>query len=163
MAWTIITPLHNAQPIATVDTVQNHPLGMRVLASDPTYNVGEFIYMKGVTSLIATDWVTIAEDFTAVRLVADAKGPVAVAMSAADAATKFGWFQIYGKAIGGSGAAITDGAAIYAHGTAGLVDDAVVDGDMVHNAFARSTIAGAAITGEFDIFYPYCDDIAAND
>jgi hypothetical protein len=163
--WIITTPTRSGwQDIETVDTVQNHDLGTRVHAKHATYGVAEFIYVKGVSSVIATDWCTIAEDFALVRLVANAVGPVCIAMSAIDASTDFGWACIYANTIpGGSGDAITDGAKIYAHGTAGLVDDAVVDGDMVHNAICRSTIAGAAIDGRFQIYYPYCDDIASND
>lgn len=151
------------QPLTETSTTQNHVLGKRVKGNDPTYGDGEFIYLVGVASTIATDWVTINFDtFGTTRLVADAVGPVGVAMSA-NVASQYGWYQIFGKAIGGSGGAIVDGAAIYAHGTAGLVDDAVVDGDLVHNALCRSTVAGAAITGEYQIAYPYTDNIASND
>jgi hypothetical protein len=144
--WIITTPTRSGwQDIETVDTVQNHDLGTRVHAKHATYGVAEFIYVKGVSSVIATDWCTIAEDFALVRLVANAVGPVCIAMSAIDASTDFGW------------------ACIYANTIPGLVDDAVVDGDMVHNAICRSTIAGAAIDGRFQIYYPYCDDIASND
>jgi hypothetical protein len=152
------------QDIQTVDTTKNHDLGTRVHAVHATYGVAEFIYVKGVSSVIATDWCTYDDSFALVRLVANAIGPVCIAMSAIDASTDYGWACIYaGQIPGGSGAAIADNAQIYAHGTAGLVDDAVVDGDMVHNAICRSTISGAAITGLFQIWYPYCDDIASND
>jgi len=165
MAWSILTPgLAKYQAIDETSTTKNFPLGFMVQAFDESGVQGccTFVYCSGVASTIATDWVTIAEDFATIRLVANAKGPVAVAMSAC-VASEYGWYQVTGKAIGGSGAAITDGAAIYIHGTAGLVDDAVVDGDMVHNAFARSTISGAAITGHFQIWWPYTDDINSND
>lgn len=165
MTWSIQSPqICRYQQIDETSTTQRHDLGLEVQAFDESgvQGVCTFVYCTGVASTIATDWVTIAEDFSTVRLVANAKGPVGVAMSAC-VAGEYGWYQRTGKAIGGSGAAITDGAAVYIHGTAGLVDDAVVDGDMVHNAFARSTIAGAAITGQFQIERPYTDDIASND
>jgi hypothetical protein len=162
MAWSIINPIGSYQPITETSTTKRHPLGLRVQAEDPTYGVGEFIYCTGVASTIATDWVTINMDaFTTVRLVADAVGPVGVAMSA-NVASQYGWYQIYGKAIGGSNGAIVDGAAIYIAGTS-LVDDAVTDGDMVHNALCRSTVGGAAITGEYQLAYPYTDNITTND
>jgi hypothetical protein len=165
MAWSIVNPpLSRYQSITENSTTKQHELGLEVQALDESgvQGVCTFVYCTGVASTIATDWVVIGEDFSTVRLVANSKGPVGVAMSAC-VASEYGWYQRTGKAIGGSGAAITDGAAIYAHGTAGLVDDAVVDGDMVHNAFARSTISGAAITGQFQIERPYVDDIASND
>lgn len=152
------------QAIADVSTTQLHPLGTRVLAEDPDFGIGEFIYCKGVASVIATDWCTIAEDFALVRLVADAVGPVGIAMSAIDAATDYGWVCIKANTVaGGSGGAIVDAAQIYISSTAATVDDAVVDGDMVHNALCRSTITGAAITGKFQIWYPYTDNINSND
>lgn len=161
--WTIISPqLSGMQDIETADTTQNHPLGLEVQAFHATYGVGKFIYCSGVASCIATDWCTIAEDFALVRLVADAVGPVGIAMSALTAA-KYGWAQVYGKAIGGSGGAITDGAQVYISSTTATVDDSVVDGDMVHGAIARSTISGASITGQFQLYYPYTDNIASND
>jgi hypothetical protein len=163
--WTIVSPhIGSYQNIDESSTTKRHELGLEVQAIDTTGVLGTctFVYCTGVASTIATDWVTIAEDFATVRLVADAAGPTGVAMSAC-VASEYGWYCRSGKVVGGSGAAITDGAAVYIHGTAGLVDDAVVDGDMVHNAFARSTIAGAAITGQFQIDRPYTDNIAAND
>lgn len=164
--WTIINPIGNLRPITSTETTLGQMyLGMRVLAADVSLStplVSEFIYCVGVASTIATDWVTIAEDFATIRLVADADGPVGIAMSA-NVANQYGYYHIYGNGVGGSGAAITDGAKIYIHGTAGLVDDAVVDGDLVHNALCRSTIGGAAITGDFQIWYPYTDNIPGND
>ena len=163
--WKFIEPVLGLQPIANTETTlpTGHYLGMKRRARHETYGEGEFVYLLGVASTIATDWCTLNyDDGTTTRLVANAIGPVGIAMSA-NVANQYGWYQIYGKAIGGSGAAIADNAQIYAHGTAGLVDDAVVDGDMVHNAKCASTIGGASITGEFEIYYPYTDDIASND
>jgi hypothetical protein len=154
------------QNIDETSTTKRHDLGTEVQAFDESgvQGVCTFVYCLGVASTIATDWAVIGEDFATTRLTADLKGPVGVAMSA-NVANQYGWYQRVGKAIGGSGGAIVDGAAIYATGAGavGTVDDAVVDGDMVHNAFARSTIAGAAITGQFQIDRPYVDDIAGND
>jgi hypothetical protein len=167
MAWSILSPqLSRYQQITDVSTTKNHTLGLEVQAFDESGVQGTawFVYCLGVASTIATDWVVIGEDFATARLTADLSGPVGVAMGA-NVASSYGWYQRTGKAIGGSGGAITDGAAVYATGAGavGTVDDAVVDGDMVHNAFARSTIGGAVITGQFQIDRPYVDNIAGND
>lgn len=167
MVWSIISPdIASYQAIEETSTTAKHNLGLEVQAFDESgvQGVCTFVYCTGVASTIATDWVVIGEDFSTVRLTANLKGPVGVAMSA-NVASQYGWYQRCGKAIGGSGGAIVDGAAIYATGAGavGTVDDAVVDGDMVHNAFARSTIGGAVITGQFQIDRPYVDDIAGND
>jgi hypothetical protein len=150
-------------PIATVDTAQRHPLGSRVQAADPTLGNGEFIYLKGASSTAIGTWSTINDDDgTTTRLVADAVGSVGVAMAAIDAATKYGWFQIFGKASGLAAASFADNGSVYITATAGVVDDAVVDGDLVHNALGASTIVSAGLA-EFEIHYPYTDNITTND
>lgn len=163
--WTIVSPqIGGYQNIDVVSTVKNHPLGFEVQAKHATYGVCTFRYCEGVANVIATDWCVIGEDHVLTRLTADLKGPVGIAMSAI-VASSYGWVQVQGVGVGGSGGAIVDNAAIYATGAGavGTVDDAVVDGDMVHGAFARATISGAVITGKFQIDRPYVDDIAGND
>lgn len=89
------------QKIADTDTVQNHPFGTIVKAKDDTLGWGEFIYLKGVASTVVGDVVTYVNSTgTTVRItnVATQSSPVAVAMSACDAVTKFGWYQIGGSA-----------------------------------------------------------------
>ena len=100
MAYSITNTTLGYQPIAGIDTVQNHPLGTRVQAKDPTYGVGEFIYLAGVASTVTGSWVTFDQDGnTTALLAANAIGPVAVAMGA-NVASSYGWYQIYGKAVG---------------------------------------------------------------
>jgi len=53
MAYTVTDGRIGIQPIATTSTVRNHPLGMIVRASDPTYGEAEFIYLTGVASTAA--------------------------------------------------------------------------------------------------------------
>lgn len=136
--------------------------GQRVQAVDTTYGEGEFIYLAGVASNTANSWVTFgADSMTAVLLAANAIGPVAVSM-AATVANKYGWFQIYGKAIGKALAAYADNGLVYATATAGSIDDAVVAGDRVKNALGASAV-GTPSTGlaEFEIQYPFMDDATA--
>lgn len=162
-AWSIRSWFTVRQAIDAADTTQQHELGTRVFAFNTTLGLGEFMYVKGATSVAAADWCTIAEDYTLVRLVADADGAIGIAMSAISSATTYGWVGIYGKFNGLSAGSIVDGAKIYASGTTAAVDDAVQDGDLVHNALCRSTVSGAVATGEFQIWYPYCDNITTND
>jgi hypothetical protein len=164
--WQILDPKMRVQGISEVSTAQKHPLGTRVRAVDRGTNQngeGEFIYLAGVTNCAVGSWVTFLMDSgTAVLLAANAIAPVAIAMSAVDAATKFGWFQVYGKAVGLALAGYLDNALVYATGTAGSVDDAVVAGDRVKCALGASALDGPA-TGmaEFEISYPYMDDGSA--
>ena len=164
MTFKIASPLIGQQPIDVVSTTQQHPLGTIVQAVDPTYGQGEFIYLKGVASCAYGSWVTYnLDDGSTALLAANAIGPVGVAMAALVANT-YGWFQISGKAIGKALTGYVDNALVWATATAGSVDDAVVDGDMVHLAKGASAVDTPS-TGlaEFEISRPYTDDIATND
>jgi hypothetical protein len=149
----------NPQPVANTDTEQKLPLGTKIKATDPTYGVGEFIYLKGVASTAIGSWVTYnADDWTTALLAANAIGPVAVAMSA-NVASQYGWYQVDGKAIGLCLAGFVDNANVYATATPGSVDDAVVAGDRVKNAKGASAIGTPSGSfAEFEIHYPVMDD-----
>jgi hypothetical protein len=152
------------QAIIDNSTTQSLPLGSIVQGIDETYGSGEFIYLKGVANTVVGSWVTYnADDGSTALLAANAIGPVAVAMSAS-VAGEFGWYQISGKAVGKVLAGYVDNALDWATGTAGSVDDTVVDGDMVHLAKGASAVGTpAAGLAEFEIHRPYTDDIATND
>lgn len=157
--FTISAPLAGMQPIANTSTVQNHPLGMRVKAVDPTYGEGEFIYLSGVTGTVVGSWATIHEDgFTTTLLAANDIGQLGVAMSI-NVGSQYGWYQISGKAVGLALASYADNGLVYATSTAGSIDDAVVAGDRVKKAIGASAV-GTPSTGlaEFEIQYPFMDD-----
>jgi hypothetical protein len=155
------------QGIADTSTTQKLELGKRVFARDnasTAYGTGEFIYLKGVASTAVGSWVHYnADDFSTVLAVANGIGPVAVAMSA-NVASQYGWYQIHGKAVGKALASYADNGLVWLTSTDGSVDDAVADGDMVHLAKGASAVDTPS-TGlaEFEIQYPYTDDIAGND
>lgn len=162
MTFVINNSRIGTQPIENTETSALHPLGTKVSAADPTYGEGEFVYLKGVASTVVGSWATINYDDGSTTLtVADAIGPVGVAMSA-NVANQYGWYQIRGKASAQAAASFADNGRVYLTSTAGVVDDAVVDGDMVHNALGASTITSAGLA-DFEIQYPYTDDITTND
>jgi hypothetical protein len=164
MAYVISNARIGMQPIDQTDTTQRHALGTIVTAADPTYGEGEFIYLKGVASTAVGSWVTYnLDDGSTLLLAANAIGPVGVAMSA-NVASQYGWYQISGKAVGKALASYADNGLVFATATAGSVDDAVVDGDMVHLAKGASAVDTPS-TGlaEFEISRPYTDDITTND
>ena len=151
------------QPIANTETTKEHVLGTRVRAIDPTYGEGEFIYLAGVASTVVGSVVTYnPDDHTTALLVANAIGPVAVAMSI-NVANQYGWYQIYGKAVGKVLAAFADNANCYGTATAGSIDDAVVAGDRVQNCKGASAIDTPS-TGlaELEIWYPFVNDALAD-
>lgn len=158
--WVITEAQGNYQPLATIDTVQRHPLGTIVRAKDVSLDVplaGEFIYLLGVASTLVGSWVTYDMDEGGTALiVANAIGPVAVAM-AANVASSYGWYQIQGKASAQAAAAYADGGLVYI-ASSGVVDDAVVAGDLVVNAKGASTIVGAGLA-DFSIARPFVTDL----
>ena len=159
MAYTIVDPIAGSQPIDVTETSQRHALGRIVVANDPVYGSGKFIYLKGVASTAVGSWVTFnLDDGSTDLLAANAIGPVAVAMSA-NVASQYGWYQIYGKAVGLCLTGFLDNANVYATATAGSVDDAVVAGDRVKNCKGASAIGTPSGSfAEFEIAYPAMDD-----
>ena len=134
-------------------------LGDIATAQDSVYGNGEFIYLLGVASTVVGSWVVYnADDFSTTLLVADAKGPVAVAMLA-NVANQYGWYQIQGKAIGRVLTGYVDNADVWATATPGSVDDAVVAGDRVKGAKGASAVGvPSANLAEFEIHRPFVDD-----
>lgn len=169
MAYTILDPVLGYPKINATSTApwvggqassSLPPLGTILRATDPTYGVGEFIFLKGLAATVVGSWVTYnTDDYSTKLLVANDIGPVAIAMSA-NVASQYGWYQIGGKAIGLTSAAMVDDSNVYATATPGAVDDTVVAGDRVKNAKTASTIASAT-TGEFEIARPWMDDAVA--
>lgn len=158
-AWKIKTPLINPQAIDEVSTTQLHPLGLIVQAEDVTLGMGEFMYVKGGTSIAAGEWVLISkDDFTTARLAADNIGPVGVAMSAIDAATDYGWVCISGAVAAMCKTSFADNGLVFCHACAGKIDDTSVAGDLVNQARGASTTTADSELAYFEINRPWVDD-----
>lgn len=140
------------QDLSEVHDTQKHDLGTLHFSQGKAY-----MYIKGVASLASGEWITVDEGAQAARLAANAKGRVGVAM-AAIVANKYGWAQVYGKNTSAVAGDVADNGDLYATATAGSVDDAVVAGDRIKGAWARSADSGGVITVELN--FPYMDDIA---
>ena len=147
MAYRITSNLVGAQPIATTDTVQNHPLGTIVTAVDPTYGGGEFIYLKGVASTAVGSVVSWnATTYQTVLGVAAEKipRPLAVAMSA-NVANQYGWYQISGVAVAAKLATVcvVAGAAFAVASTGSGVVIASTSGNEVQGGIIAATASAA--------------------
>jgi len=128
------------QKIDENSTTQNVALGTIIKAKDAAYGAGEFIYLQGVASTVVGSVVTYAnDDFSTALTVADAIGPVAIALSAT-VANEFGWYQISGKGAAKVLASFADNADCYLTATAGSIDDAVVAGDYITGMKGASAI-----------------------
>lgn len=155
MTWAIRNTLIGAQAIADTSTTQRHPLGTIVFADDPTYGAGEFIYLLGVANTIVGSWVLYnADDWSTSLLVANDKGPVAIAMSA-NVASQYGWYQISGKALGQAGT-VASNADVFIE-SAGIVNDASVTGDRIELAKTAGQATVQTIA-EFEIHRPFARD-----
>jgi hypothetical protein len=163
-AYTVTDPQRVGwQPINETSTTRAHPLGERIRAWHPTYGPAELIYLQGVASTVIGDWVTFEPDaYLTTRLVANAIGPVAVALSD-NVASQYGWYAIYGRVPAKVLAAFADNGHVYGTATAGSADDAIVAGDRIQNARGASAIDGPA-TGmaEMDLYYPFVNDALAD-
>lgn len=156
MAYLVTDQVIGHQAIADTSTVQRHAFGTIVRAKDPDRGEGEFIYLKGVSGTVVGSWVTYnSDDWTTTLTVANAIGPVAVAMSINDATTDYGWYQISGKASGLS-KTISDNAKVWLTASAGKVDDTSVAGDMVNICTAASTMSSSL--ADFEIHRPFVND-----
>lgn len=144
--------------LTDVDTTQRNPLGVRQF--DDAGN--EYIYLAGVASTAAGDWVRYANNlanavtqaYGTSRVNNDAvAGPVAVAMAAV-LANQFGWYQIFGLV---ASAALTtgsvDGSQLSLSATAGRLSAASTATKVVYNAFGIGT--AASNLGKAFIAYPY--------
>lgn len=101
MAYSPIESFVVAQKIEDISTVKKHDLGTIVRAVDPTYGVGEFIYLLGVASTVTGSVVSYSPSTyqTALAPVGTAiSRPIAVAMGA-NVASSYGWYQISGVAV----------------------------------------------------------------
>ena len=140
MAYAFTDPKVGMQPIAATSTTQQHQIGMRVKAFDPTFGEGEFIYLKGLAST-AVGEVVIYDTYanTTKRGVAGDRGMAAVAMSA-NVENQYGWYQIAGAAVVKVAAAFAANANVYWTATAGTPDDAVVAGDKIDGIRSKTAI-----------------------
>ena len=137
-------------------------LGTIAQGVDDLGNSAEFIYLKGVASTIAGSVVTYNRlDNTTTLLVADACGPVAVAMSANNLSTTFGWYCIKGyvlaDVVANSAAAAAGQPGIGRETTNGKVGDGRAAGDEINNCFQRVATTVAALA-YIEIDHPFVNN-----
>src|SRR6266404_7694882 len=140
--------------LTDVDTSQRNTLGTRTQDDGS----GEYIYMPGVASLAAGDWVMYSlATFVPTRLLNDAgsatAGLVAVAMGAILAAN-FGWFQVFGVVLVANVATTSSVSfSLYRTSTAGRASVTAVAKDCIFGAYTN--VASVANVGSVTISYPH--------
>jgi hypothetical protein len=143
MAYQILGNVIVPQAIADTSTTKKMPFGSIVRAVDPTYGVGEFIYLQGIGSTIVGSIVNYDADWvTALHTSAlDHPRPLAVAMSA-NVASAYGWYQISGQAVVTKSAGLSLAAGDAIGATAGAA--VVVATGSILNGMCVVAIASAA-------------------
>ena len=122
-----------------VHATQLNPLGRVAQFSDGN----SYIYLKGVTNCADGSVVVFQPGvWTAVLIATTVKGMVAIAQSAVDASTKYGWFLFVGSDVITVRTAATSNTALFAGGVSGYVSTTAVKGDQILNAMIRNA-AGA--------------------
>jgi hypothetical protein len=138
-----------------VHSEQKNPLGMIAHGTDGS----EWIYLTGVASCAVGYAVTYDEASVTTLLVANAKGPVAIA-GAATVADKYGWFCIL--APNGVTASVVadsaDNAFLGRETTDGRLGDGRASGDQIYGIISRGATVAAG-TATVQIFsHPFVDD-----
>jgi hypothetical protein len=145
MAYQILGNTVIPQAIADTSTTKKLPLGKIVQAEDPTYGVGEFIYLQGIGSTVVGSIVNYdAVWVTALHTSAlDKPRPLAVAMSA-NGANSYGWYQISGQAVVVKADALSLGVGEAIGATAGAA--VVVATGSILNGMCVAALASATTT-----------------
>lgn len=131
-----------------VHTSQLNPLG----AVREFSNGNFYIYLKGVTSCADGDVVVYQPGvWTAVRIAAGLRGPVAVAQAAVDASTKFGWFLHIGADTITVRTAATSNDAVFIGGVTGTVGTTAVKGSQILGMFIRNAAAADGGSAQIQI------------
>lgn len=149
-------------PLNRVDlTTPVNPVLTAVDGIDNTGGAAEFIYLQGCPATIVGSVVTFDHLGQTTLIVADASGPVAVAMGIVDAITKYGWYCIKGvvpvDVVANSAAAVAGGKNPGFETTAGKVGDGRAAGDEIHNFFQRVATTTAALA-LCQIDHPYVNN-----
>ena len=130
-----------------VHTTQQNDLGRVARFSDGN----DYIYLKGCTS--CADGLTVIFQpgvWTAALAATGLKGSVAIAQSAVDAATKYGWFLYIGSDVVTVRSATTSNTALFIGGVSGYVSSTAVKGDQILNMMIRNA-AGAAGSAQVQV------------
>lgn len=141
---------------AVGDSTEVHSTARNVLGSVRLFSDGyHYIYLQGVASLAANDWVTFNNAFQSERLHSTTAkhGGCAIAQSA-PGATEYGWFGFIGTFTASCESSIVSNGFCFAMATAGRVDDAVIKNKMIFNAITR-TAGVAAGTATVQISRPW--------
>lgn len=159
--FSAISPTVGTQPFNdwfTPDTTQRQPLGMTVMAVDPFWGTGEFIYVKSNDAILKGSLVAWDEAYLGVLLPSTTlQGfPFGVAM-APMASGVYGWLQISGRAVYKTSATVAADANV-AIAAAGVVGASATGKQLVNvrnriAATGTKTFANTQTTNGTNVLY----------
>lgn len=119
-----------------------HDTKQNTLGAVREFDTGFYIYLEGVASTAANDWVVYKQGtFTTARMTTAMRGNVAIA-SAAIVANKYGWYGVRGAFTANNLSASLSNGYLYATATAGSAEDALIKNEQIQ----RATATGAPVT-----------------
>jgi hypothetical protein len=142
--------LASSGPLTRVDlALGGQPVLTSVRGTDDNNGDAEFIYLQGCAATVKGSVVTYDHLGQTTLLVADASGPVAVALAAVDAITKYGWYCVKGivptLVAANSAVAVAGGKNPGFELVAGQVGDGRAAGDEILNFWQRVATTTAAL------------------
>lgn len=155
-----ISPLAGTQPFNdwfTADTTQRQPLGLTVMAVDPYWGTGEFIYVLSADAILKGSLVMWDEAYNGALLpTTTLQGfPFGVAMGPMPSG-KYGWLQISGRCVWKTSATVAADAAV-AIAAAGVVGASATGKQLVNvrnrvSATGTTTVAVTTQNGTNVLF-----------
>lgn len=142
-------------PLTQIDTSAQYELGSRTQDK----NGNEYIYLTGVGSTVVGSWVTFDELGITTLLVANAEGPVSVALAITDSTSEFGWYQIFGSAEAKIAANCAANVGIGRETSNGVAGDGRSAGDEIVGAISRESTSSAAVA-TVQLYYPLVNNFA---
>jgi hypothetical protein len=158
MAYIYTSPRIGGQPIATVETTAQHPLGTKVLARDNTNNGGEaeFIYVQCSSSITAYDAVAIKHGHKIAQLtITNGKTAIEIGFAQTAMGTKgtYGWVMQGGRPIVQLALACQPDVPLFATATGGVLDD-VSSSVVIQGVQAVTQVTNSAGTATCVVRFP---------
>jgi hypothetical protein len=148
MAYVYTSPRIGGQPIATVETTAQHPLGTKVLAKDNTNNGGEaeFIYVQCSSSITQYDAVVIKGGYKIAQLTITnglTSAEIGFAQTAMGTKDTYGWVMQGGRPIVRLALACQPSVPLFATATGGVLDD-VSSSVVIQGVMAITQVTNSA-------------------
>jgi hypothetical protein len=146
--------------IKIADTLTSHGSAKYSLGTRTTDKDGnEYIYLQGVASTVAYDWVSYGTVYISARLVNSVKGPIAAAQ-AATVANENGWYQIKGTGSAKTSNSSAVNLNCYTCGVTGAVTtESATTGSVIFGVISGQVNTGTATTKVY-MNYPWIGSIS---